>query len=167
MEVAGILAGIGGLRGIANFIGDRLSVAEKETSPAEGQAANAQSAPASQGSLRPLLSDVDLRNTSPRELSRLAHRLFAAGVITAGEFQELTSIRAELEAAAVAPDQKVDIIGRLTEQLDQSQSAPSHDSPAADYRADQTRRQLDLLARLSTLRTAQAAGHRQTVDAVV
>jgi len=57
-----------------------------------------------------ILEKYDVTDITPSEYSDMVQELFEAGVIDDGDFNQLASVRLELDAAGVEPDESVDLV---------------------------------------------------------
>jgi len=91
-----------------------------------GPAAGSESA----GALRQIAARYDVSDISPAEVSNLLQELHQAGLLSDGQYHELSQIRLDLDAAGVEADDRVDLLDFYAEKLEAlAESAPG--MPAA------------------------------------
>jgi hypothetical protein len=69
-----------------------------------------------------IISRYDVTSITPNEFTEMIQKLRQAGAVSDGEFQELSSIRTDLESAGVRPDETVNLVefyGRKVSDLKQ------------------------------------------------
>jgi hypothetical protein len=57
-----------------------------------------------------IISRYDVTSITPNEFTEMIQKLRQAGAVSDGEFQELSSIRTDLESAGVKPDETVNLV---------------------------------------------------------
>ena len=81
--------------------------------------------------MRAIVSRYDMTDITPNDFSNMIQQLYAKGAVSAKDMQELSSIRADLEAAGVGADQSVDLQEFYQQRLAEAQ-ADAAQSPDAD-----------------------------------
>jgi len=107
-------------------------------------------------SMRQILAEYDVTNISPRAFSDLLQKLRQAGSLSEKDFQELSSIRLDLEHEGADPDQRVNLVERYAKKL--SSIRDQHDANAASDAARQAteaslQRQLEWLRKVAQVRS--------------
>jgi hypothetical protein len=64
-----------------------------------------------------ILRKYDVTNITPEDFSKMIAKLHDANAISDQEFQELSTIRADLESQSVASDQSVNLVQLYADQL--------------------------------------------------
>ncbi len=61
-------------------------------------------------SAQEILSQYDVSDITPREFTEMLQSLHTSGVITDQQYQDLSTLRAELDARGIEPDEKTDLV---------------------------------------------------------
>lgn len=111
-----------------------------------------------------LLSQYDVTDITPRELSEMLQKMHKNGLITEEELQDFSLIRVDLERDQIGPDDSVDLVdyytkklATLSQQLDASETADGQPS------ADVVQRRLAWLEKIALI---QASPDQIGLDAV-
>jgi hypothetical protein len=83
--------------------------------------ASASGAAAGKTTLREILAKYDVTHISPGEFSEMVQKLYKAGTISEGEYQELSGIRSDLESAGIRPDEQINLREFYASKLQQLQ----------------------------------------------
>ena len=167
MDVGGILRGMSpsaiSSRGDDGEKEQPAAVAAPPQQPAGGGLQNT-------AALREILARYDVTNISPREFSELAQSLREAGVISEEDFQELATIRLELDQNGVEPDGPLNLVDffqeKLQQQEDQIRRLEQKQGAPID-RADALRatlRQIDWIQKFTLI---NSAAEYEPLDALV
>jgi len=80
--------------------------------------------------MRQILADYDVADISPRALSEMLQKLRQAGALSEKDFQDLSSIRLDLDSESSGPDQRLNLVelygkklAAIRQQQDTSQTA--------------------------------------------
>lgn len=106
--------------GIASALGFGTPTESSDALDATARAARATANPAahpSSSSFHEILSRYDVRDISPREFSELIQQLYDAHEISSAELTDLSKIRLQLDQSQASPDDRVDLIALLEQQL--------------------------------------------------
>ena len=88
-----------------------------ENATAEASSGAATLGPEQSRKFRDVVSQYDLTDISPQELSELVQKLQQAGVITGAEVQELAQIRLELEQDGADANESLDLVQFFNQKL--------------------------------------------------
>ena len=126
---------------------------DKTAAPSTG--ASSASSPPTDG-MPQVLGEYDVSNISPRAFSDMLQKLRQAGSLSERDFQELSSIRLDLEHDGADPDQRVNLVDRYAKKLaairQQRDASPA--AVAARQATEATlQRQLDWLQKFAQLHT--------------
>jgi hypothetical protein len=104
MKVPNILSGMSDLA-------SRAKRTDSDAATAAGATAAANSAvpPTAAAAMREIVSRYDMTDITPNDFSSMIQQLYAKGAVSAKDMQDLSSIRADLEAAGVTADQSVNL----------------------------------------------------------
>ncbi len=122
--------------------------------------AAAQPSNASREAMNDILKTYDVTDITPEDFSKMLMKLHDAGAISDQEFQELSSIRTELESQGVAADQTVNLVQLYSDQLRkvQQQMGDQPDAASQQKLAPATRK-LDWLQKFALIHSnPEAAG---------
>lgn len=127
MKVPNILSGLGDLASrVKRPDGDSTAAG------ATAAAANSLALPSAAAAMRDVVSRYDMTDITPNDFSSMIQQLNARGAVTAKDMQELSSIRADLEAAGVGGDQSVNLQEFYTQRLGKAKTdAAQSPDPAA------------------------------------
>ncbi len=103
MKVPNILSGASDLATRAKQTGSDAAVATATS------AASAATPPSASSAMREIVSRYDMTDITPNDFSTMIQQLYAKGAVSAKDMQDLSSIRADLEAAGVSADQTVNL----------------------------------------------------------
>jgi hypothetical protein len=152
-----LLDSIPGAQQLASLVGlsaDPAVVADRPVTAAD--APGAPGAPAD-ATLRKIAAQYDVASISPREFSELIDRLHTSGALTDADFQDLFSIRLELDRQGVPPDESLDLVELLRTRL-KTLSNEAAANPAGDgQHVDQATRQLEWAQKLALIRQGGAS----------
>jgi len=95
-------------------------VAGRTSSGEEAASAPPASASSSRAA-REILGRYDVTDITPRQFSEMIQSLRQAGAVTEEQFQELSSIRIDLDLQGVDPDESLDLLEFYTDQLQDAQ----------------------------------------------
>jgi hypothetical protein len=133
MKVPNILSGIGDLAARAKQTGSFATGATSTTAAASATPLSAAS------TMRAIVSHYDMADITPNAFSTMIQQLYAKGAISANDMQELSSIRADLEAAGIGGDQSINLEDfyqqRLTKAKSDAAQSPPDPSAAASIQA--------------------------------
>lgn len=103
--------------------------------------------------LRQIVADYDVRNISPRAFSEMLQRLRQAGALPEADFQDLSTIRLDLEHEGVEADQQVNLLEIYARKLN---TLREDRDAAAGLQAGQNavRRRLEWLGRFAQIQTS-------------
>jgi hypothetical protein len=122
--------------------------------------ATAQPSAASKTAMNDILRQYNVADITPEDFTKMITKLHEAGSITDQEFQELSSIRTELESQGVAADQTVNLVELYGDQVKklQQQAGDSTDA-AAQQKLAPAQRKLDWLQKFALIHSnPEAAG---------
>jgi len=104
------------------------------TAPAALTSAGVTSPISAAAAMRQIASRYDMTDITPNDFSNMIQQLYAKGAVSAKDMQELSSIRADLEAAGVGADQSVNLQEFYQQRLSKAQAdaAGSPDPAAAE-----------------------------------
>lgn len=120
----------------------------------------ASSSSAARAAMTDILKRYDVTDITPEDFTRMITKLHDAGSISDQEFQELSSIRTELESQGVASDQTVNLVQLYGDQVHKAQQAAGDRLDAASQQklAPATRK-LDWLQKFALIHSnPDAAG---------
>ena len=103
MKVPNILGGTSDLASRAKQTGSDAATATAAS------AASAAALPSASSAMRDIVSRYDMTDITPNDFSTMIQQLYAKGAVSAKDMQDLSSIRADLEAAGVGADQSVNL----------------------------------------------------------
>lgn len=114
--------------------------------------ASAQPSAASRTAMNDILKQYDVTNITPEDFSKMITKLHDASAISDQDFQELSSIRTDLESQGVKSDQTVNLVELYGDQLKklQQQMGDSPDAASQQKLAPATRK-LDWLQKFALL----------------
>jgi hypothetical protein len=119
---------------------------------------------------RDVLARYDVTDISPREFSELLTELHQAQAITDAQFQELSSMRVELDQANLDPDGRLNLIDffqrKLRREEQQLSDLEQKKSPVPLGREDSLRGTLRQIDWLKKFAVAHASGY-QPLDSIV
>jgi hypothetical protein len=98
--------------------------ASAPAAPAKGDpfAVSSPAAPAASAeAVREILAQYDVTDISPRSFSEMLQKLHRAGVLRDKDFQDLSSIRLEMERDGIDPDERVNLIQLYSRKLRDAQ----------------------------------------------
>jgi hypothetical protein len=116
--------------------------------------------------MRQVLAEYDVANISPRAFSEMLQRLRQAGAFSDRDFQELSSIRLDLDTEGVGPDERVNLVERYARKL--SSIREQRDANPAAAAARQTaqaslQRQVEWLRKFAQLHAGASPGGFDTL----
>jgi len=79
-------------------------------------------------SAQEILSQYDVSDITPREFSEMLQSLHASGVITDQQYQDLSTLRAELDAQGIEPDEKIDLVQFCERRLEDARDSNAESS---------------------------------------
>jgi hypothetical protein len=115
---------------------------------------------ASRAAMNDILKKYDVTNITPEDFSKMITKLHDANAISDQEFQELSSIRTDLESQGVASDQTVNLVQLYGDQLRKVQQQMG-DKPdvASQQKLAPAMRKLDWLQKFALIHSnPDAAG---------
>jgi len=100
----------------------RLGRRSEPTQSVAGQTLPTAAGPSSAGSalsdaMRQIVAEYDVANISPRALSEMLQKLRQAGALSDKDFQELSSIRLDLDNEGVGLDERINLVERYAKKL--------------------------------------------------
>ncbi|OHB66941.1 MAG: hypothetical protein A2V70_08585 [Planctomycetes bacterium RBG_13_63_9] len=106
--------------------------------------------------LAEIVSKYDVTEISPSEFTEMIQELYEAGAISEDELQQLTAIRHDLETAAVAPDESIDLLEFYTEQIErvQRRTDDSDGPPGEHEQVGPLLRRLDWIEKFALVQSA-------------
>jgi hypothetical protein len=105
--------------------------------------------------LRQILAKYDVTDISPNDFSTMIQSLYNNGSISKTDFQNLSSLRSEVQASGVQPDEQINLLDYYRQQVQNAQAATANPSDTA------AQQQIaPMLQRLGWLEKF-AAGHAQ------
>jgi hypothetical protein len=108
-----------------------------------------------------ILSKYDVTDISPTEYSEMVQKLYQAGVVSEGEFQELAAVRVDLDAEDIEPDESVDLLEFYAALLRRARRkfAGADGAPQLSQHLQPLLRRLDWLEKFAVIQSApDAAG---------
>jgi hypothetical protein len=122
--------------------------------------AASQPSAASRAAMNDILKKYDVTNITPEDFSKMLTKLHEAGAISDQDFQELSSIRTDLESQGIASDQSVNLVERYGDQLRKAQQqAGDTPDPASQQKLAPAMRKLDWLQKFALIHSnPDAAG---------
>jgi len=124
---------------------------------------------ASGSQLRDILAQYDVTAISPQSFSEMLQRLRQTGLISDKDYQELSTIRQDLDREGVGANQRVNLVDRYAKKLQSleqgvkdSQETPGTSATAATDAAA-VRRRLDWLKKLAAI---HASPESATINAL-
>jgi hypothetical protein len=112
--------------------------------------------------MRQILAEYDVANISPRAFSEMLQKLRQAGALSEKDFQELASIRLDLDNEGVGPDERVNLLELYAKKLNSiREQRDANPAAAASRQAMQAslQHQLEWLQKSAQLHTgASPAG---------
>lgn len=79
-------------------------------------------------SAQEILSQYDVSDITPREFSEMLQSLHTSGVITDQQYQDLSTLRAELDAQGIEPDEKTDLVQFCEKRLEDARDSNAESS---------------------------------------
>ena len=70
---------------------------------------------------RDILDNYDVTEITPSQFTEMIQRLFDAGAITQQEFEQLATIRLDMDSAGIDPNESVDLLQFYRDKVDQAQ----------------------------------------------
>lgn len=113
--------------------------------------------------LREASDGFNVRWITPRQLSQLIERLSAAGQVSPSELADLSTLRAKLDSEHFEPDDPIDLMGWIDDQLELETAKSSGGDREAGASAGLLERQRASLARVAAAQFAEPTH----LDAVV
>jgi hypothetical protein len=126
-----------------------------DKSPAATTGTSSATSPPSDA-MRQILAEYDVTNISPRAFSDMLQKLRQAGSLSEKDFQELSSIRLDLEHEGADPDQRVNLAERYAKKLSSiREQRDANPAAAAARQATQAslERQVEWLQKFAQLRS--------------
>lgn len=74
---------------------------------------------------RDILDNYDVTEITPSQYTEMIQQLFDAGAITHQEFEQLATIRLDLDSAGIDPNESVDLLQFYRDKVDQAQGQNS------------------------------------------
>jgi hypothetical protein len=112
---------------VASGLTDPTGLAQRTTSTAAATVAQAGAAAAptaaSTTALQEVLAKYDVTDISPNDYSAMIQDLYQKGAISKTDFQNLTAVRADLDAAGMPPDQSMNVLDFCQQQVANAQKA--------------------------------------------
>jgi ribosome-binding protein aMBF1 (putative translation factor) len=105
--------------------------------------------------MRQILADYDVADISPRAFSEMLQKLRQAGALSEKDFQELASIRLDVENENSAPDQRLNLVelyGKRLAAIRQQQGASQVSAAARPASEATLQRQLGWLQKFAQIR---------------
>jgi hypothetical protein len=138
-------------------LAQKLGKRAESTDSAAGEPAKASAAktapPNTSAALREILGKYDVTNITPNQFSQLSQKLYEAGVISQKDLQELTSVRGDLDAAGVEPDEPVNLVQFFRDKVQKLQQQSDAGDPTAGGQLSLLLRRLDWLEKFSAVRS--------------
>ncbi len=103
MKVPNILGGASDLASRVKQTGSDAATATAAT------AASAAALPSASSAMRDIVSRYDMTDITPNDFSTMIQQLYAKGAVSPKDMQDLSSIRADLEAAGIGADQSINL----------------------------------------------------------
>ncbi len=115
--------------------------------------------------MRQVVSGYDVTNISPQGFSEMLQKLRQAGTLSDKDYQDLASIRSDLEQGGAAPDQRVNLVDLYTKKLAGIRGPSAAGQPKAVQQAAATsaQRQLDWMQKFARLHSGQGSTGLDTV----
>jgi hypothetical protein len=154
-----LLDSIPGAQQLASLVGlgGDAAVADRPATPAPLPATPGAPGAPGDATLRKIAAQYDVASISPREFSELIDRLHTSGALTDADFQDLFSIRLELDRQGVPSDESLDLVELLRTRL-KTLSSEAATNPAGDgQHVDQATRQLEWAQKLALIRQGGAS----------
>jgi len=107
MQISNVTSGYSDPAALGKRAEPLEAVAARVSKAEEQRGANS---PASTFAAARVLARYDVRSISPVEFSTLVQKLQGTGAITEQEFQELTAIRHDIDAAGMDPERPLDLL---------------------------------------------------------
>jgi hypothetical protein len=149
---------------VPNILGGLTSQAKTGAATATGAAAAVANStvpppPSAAASMRTIVSQYDMTDITPNDFSNMIQQLYAKGAVSAKDMQELSSIRAELEAAGVGADQSVNLQDFYQQRLAAAQAevVQSPDSDAAQVNVQAVAARLSWVQKFAAVRQADSS----------
>ncbi len=104
--------------------------------------------------MRQILADYDVADISPRALSEMLQKLRQAGALSEKDFQELASVRLDLDSENPAPDQRLNLVelyGKKLAAFRQQQGAIQVAAPARGASEATLQRQVGWLQKFAQI----------------
>ena len=120
----------------------------------------AQPSAASKTAMNDILRQYNVADITPEDFTKMITKLHDANAISDQEFQELSSIRTELESQGVAADQSVNLVELYGDQVKKlQQQAGDSTDPASQQKLAPAQRKLDWLQKFALIHSnPEAAG---------
>ncbi len=96
---------------------------------------------------RNILDNYDVAQITPSQFTEMIQQLFDTGAITQQEFEELATIRLDLDSAGIDPDESVDLLQFYRDKVDQAQ----RQNTAAEVAPDAFVRRLDWIEKFAMM----------------
>jgi hypothetical protein len=107
MQVSNVLSGF---TDTTKLGGKKPDVAETLLKVLKPSDAASQPSAASRAAMNEIMKRYDVTNITPEDFSKMITKLHDAGAISDQDFQELSTIRTELESQGIEPDQSVNLV---------------------------------------------------------
>jgi hypothetical protein len=107
MQVSNVLSGFTDTTKLGGKKPDAAETLLKVLKPSD---AASQPSAASRAAMNEIMKRYDVTNITPEDFSKMITKLHDAGAISDQDFQELSTIRTELESQGIEPDQSVNLV---------------------------------------------------------
>jgi hypothetical protein len=110
-----------------------------------------QSSPALQKASVEILRHYDVTHITPDEFSQMVQKLYKAGTLSEKDFQELSTVRSDLEKAGVGPNESINILEFFSDKLGKAQKnlGSNLDEAAQQQRLGPDLRRLDWMQKFA------------------
>ena len=161
MQISNVLAGWADPAAVAKR-NDPFEAAGSRT--AKTADAGTAATPGNRAALGQILGKYDVRRITPTEFAEMIQKLYQAGAITEGEFQELAAIRLDLEAANLKPNEPLNLMEFYAQKIkDAQRQSDSADTPSARPQLKPLLRRLEWIEKFSVIQSNPGAAG---VDAI-
>jgi len=147
-------------------LGSRTEAAEaSKPQPDDTSPAAAAASPAGL-ELGEILAQYDIHDITPADFSEMLQQLYQASILSEEEYQQLSTVRVDLDQAGIDADESIDLVEFYADKLKElARDMEFSDNPAlARQQLPPARKRLDWMQKFSLL---QSAPEGIGVDAVV
>jgi hypothetical protein len=110
-----------------------------------------QASPALQKASVEILRNYDVTHITPDEFSQMIQKLYKAGTLSEKDFQELSTVRADMDKAGVGPNESINMLEFFSDKLGKAQKnlGSNLDEAAQQQRLGPDLRRLDWMQKFA------------------